>query len=108
MTREDVPQDVHDVLWTAYRDAGGNLDAGAVELAREVVRLRAKLQAARDALERASHLVPLVTVRAAIEAGDEAIDAAGLNPWCINEGLADGSEHIGSPSWLLDALDGGQ
>ena len=48
MTREDVPQDVHDVLWTAYRDAGGNLDAGAVELAREVVRLRAKLQAARE------------------------------------------------------------
>ena len=30
MTREDVPQDVHDVLWTAYRDAGGNMDAGAV------------------------------------------------------------------------------
>lgn len=50
MTREDVPQDVHDVLWTAYRDAGGNMDAGAVELAREVVRLRAKLQAARDGI----------------------------------------------------------
>lgn len=51
MTREDVPQDVHDVLWTAYRDAGGNLDAGAVELAREVVRLRAKLQAARERVD---------------------------------------------------------
>ena len=50
MTNEDVPPDVHDVLWTAYRDAGGNMDAGAVTLAREVVRLRAKFQAVRDGI----------------------------------------------------------
>lgn len=32
------------------------------------------------------------TVRQIIEAGDRAIDAAGLNPWGMNEGLAEGSE----------------
>ena len=49
MTNEDVPPDVHDVLWTAYRDAGGNMDAGAVTLAREVVRLRERVAAAAKA-----------------------------------------------------------
>ena len=48
MTNEDVPPDVHDVLWTAYRDAGGNMDAGAVTLAREVVRLRERVERARE------------------------------------------------------------
>lgn len=48
-----------------------------------------------DAAERANKLIGLLTVRQVIEGGDEAIDAAGLNPWCINEGLADGSEAIG-------------
>lgn len=47
------------------------------------------------ALERANVLAKLVTVRQAIESGDEAIEASGLNPWCMNEGLADGYEKIG-------------
>jgi hypothetical protein len=48
------------------------------------------------ALERAQKLARLVTVRQVIEAGDDAIDAAGLNPWAINEGLAEGNEPIGA------------
>ena len=48
----------------------------------------------RDALKRAKELVCLVTVKQVLEAGDAAINAAGLNPWCINEGLADGTEYI--------------
>ena len=53
------------------------------------------------ALQRADVLVRLLTVRQVIEAGDEAIEAAGLNPWCVNEGLADGSERISL--WRIDA-----
>lgn len=47
-----------------------------------------------EALKRASHLIQLLTVRQVIEGGDDAIAAAGLNPWCMNEGLADGDETI--------------
>lgn len=47
------------------------------------------------AAKRADVLVRLLTVRQVIEAGDEAIDAAGLNPYCMNEGLAEGHERIG-------------
>ena len=50
-----------------------------------------------DDLTRLKQLLPLLsrlTVRDIIEAGDEAIEAAGLNPWCINEGLAMGHERI--------------
>lgn len=59
---------------------------------------------AHEALDRLCHLlheaavlVPLLTVRQVIHAGDAAIDAAGLNPWCINEGLATGDEEINWP-----------
>lgn len=40
------------------------------------------------------------TVRQIIEAGDRAIDAAGLNPWAMNEGLATGDEH--HAPWQLE------
>lgn len=53
------------------------------------------------ALEEARVLVGLLTVRQVIEAGDEAIMASGLNPWCMNEGRADGSERIST--WSFDA-----
>jgi hypothetical protein len=43
------------------------------------------------------------TVRQVIEAGDKAIDAAGLNPWCMNEGCADGTETISL--WWLENLE---
>lgn len=40
------------------------------------------------------------TVRQIIEAGDRAIDAAGINPWAMNEGLATGEEH--HTPWQLE------
>jgi hypothetical protein len=40
------------------------------------------------------------TVRQIIEAGDRAIDAAGMNPWCMNEGLAEGNER--HTPWQLE------
>ena len=46
-------------------------------------------------LQRIAALLPLLrqlTVKQVIEAGDAAIDAAGLNPWCLKEGLVEGSE----------------
>jgi hypothetical protein len=52
------------------------------------------------AAQRAQVLVRLLTVRQVIEAGNEAIDAAGLNAYCINEGLAEGHERLGF--WQLD------
>ena len=50
----------------------------------------------REALERADKLVGLVTIKQVLDGGDAAISASGINPWCVNEGLADGSEHIGT------------
>jgi len=40
------------------------------------------------------------TVRQIIENGDRAIDAAGLNPWAMNEGLATGDER--HTPWQLE------
>lgn len=57
------------------------------------------------ALQRAEELVPLLTVRQVIQAGDDAIDAAGFNPWCINEGRATGDECIGRQWWLTEAIE---
>ena len=56
-----------------------------------------------EALERALPLLRLLTVRQVIQTGDEAINAAGLNPWAINEGLATGGEPI-SIWWAEAAL----
>ena len=69
--------------------------------AAEIARLRAEVAALREALERARVLVSLLTVRQVIAAGDDACDAAGLNPWCINEGLATGDENIAT-HWMPD------
>lgn len=54
-----------------------------------------------EALERADKLVRLLTVRQVVMAGDEACEAAGLNPWCMNEGAASGDEGIGA--WFITA-----
>lgn len=54
---------------------------------------------AKEATRRAAVLVRLFTVRQVVDAGEEALDAAGLNPWCLNEGLARGEDRL-SPSWL--------
>lgn len=48
----------------------------------------------QDELKRAKKLASLVTVRQVIDVGDEYIEAAGLNPWCLNEGLTTGDERI--------------
>lgn len=56
-----------------------------------------------SALERCKRLVGLISVRQVIENGGSAIDAAGLNPWCMNEGLATGAELI-STWWLESAI----
>lgn len=37
-------------------------------------------------------LLKMLTVRQVIQHSDEAIHACGINPYCINEGRADGSE----------------
>lgn len=47
-----------------------------------------------EALKVAVKLLGLVTVRQVIEAGNDAIEAVGLNPWCMNEGRATGDEQI--------------
>jgi hypothetical protein len=53
--------------------------------------------AERDAaLERARILVGILTVGQVIRAGDRAISAAGLNPWCLNEGRAAAEDLLGS------------
>jgi hypothetical protein len=66
-----------------------------VRLASEVnanARLIASAPELLEALKRVVVLAELVTIRQIIQAGDDAIKAAGLNPWCINEGLATGDE----------------
>lgn len=54
-----------------------------------------------EAAKRAQILLRGLTIRDVFEAGNGAIDAAGLNPYCINEGMSDGSE--GFESWWLDS-----
>jgi hypothetical protein len=48
----------------------------------------------RSQIDKLQSLARRVTIRQVIDAGDNAIKAAGLNPWCINEGLATGDETI--------------
>lgn len=74
------------------------------EMSRVERELRAERDALRAALKRAQPLIALVTVRQAINAGDDTIEAAGLNPYAINEGLATGDEPI-STWWIDAALD---
>lgn len=68
---------------------------------------RAKLVAAApdllEALERAKIIFTCLRphVRQVMEEGSNAIEAAGLNPWCINEGLATGDEPM--TFWFIDA-----
>lgn len=67
---------------------------------REAVgRLVRERHEAKEAARRAAVLVRLLTVRQVVEAGDEAVAAAGLNPWCLNEGLARAEDRL-SPGWL--------
>ena len=47
-----------------------------------------------EELEKTSKIASLVTIREIISGGDDIIDASGLNPWCMNEGLATGDETL--------------
>ncbi len=64
------------------------LIAAAPELLQELKRLR--------------ELVSLLTVRQIINAGDKYIEWAGINQWCMSEGLADGDELYSD--WRADAV----
>ena len=67
----------------------------------DLAELHCRLEEADKNNERAKVLVGLLSVRQVIEAGYTAIDAAGLDPWCMNEGKADGHEKIST--WWLNA-----
>jgi hypothetical protein len=56
-------------------------------------------------IDRARRLIGLLTVRQVIFAGDEAIEAAGINPWAVNEGLASGDEPIDT-WWMMPSPPG--
>ena len=77
----------------------------AAAAVKELLAARGKSDEVETALRRAEVLVPLLTVRQVIEAGTEAIEAAGLNPWCIAEGRATGDERIGKVWWLTEAIE---
>ncbi len=64
-----------------------------------ITALREAIAERDEIIARAARLISLLTVRQVISAGDDAITAAGLNPWCINEGLAAGEEKLNS--WWL-------
>ena len=83
MQEADFPSGAHDHF-------------AALKLNEALFQQNAELQ---KLLNRAMILAGLVTVRQVIDAGDEAIEAAGLNPWCINEGRAEGYERIST--WML-------
>lgn len=77
---------------TAYKMGA---EAARESSAAEIDRLRAILR-------RAQVLVGLITVRQVINAGNDAIEAADLNPYAMNEGLATGDEHINT--WWMDSV----
>ncbi len=59
-------------------------------------------------LQRIAALFPLLrllTVKQVIGAGDAAIAAAGLNPWCLKEGLAEGTERAVNEWRIKEAID---
>lgn len=58
------------------------------------------LQSILDVLRRAKVLVGLVGIGAILDAGDAAIDASGLNPWCVNEGRATREDK--TSTWWID------
>lgn len=91
-------------IFSMYASPNARLDLIAIVNAcnsyDRLVSDKAELMAA---LTRAEVLLRLVTIRQAIEASDEAINAAGLNPYCMNEGTATGSEGI-NPWWATAVL----
>ena len=64
----------------------------------EDAKVRAQLV---DELKKAQILLRLLTVQQVIESGGPFIEASGLNPWCLNEGLSTGNERLST--WQIDA-----
>ena len=63
---------------------------------------QARIAELEQTLRRAAPLVRLLTVRQVLlSSSNTAIEASGLNPWAINEGLATGDERI--DAWWIDA-----
>ena len=85
-----VPHDDTDGDYVRYSD-----HLAAMQREREC---RTQLVAA---LSRCEALVHLLTVRQVVSEGGKALEASGLNPWCLNEGLATGDERLST--WWIDA-----
>lgn len=81
------------------RAAIDTLDAG--ETGDDLVEsLRSVAEVAGDT----AHVVRLPTIGAAFDAGDETIEAAGIDVWCMRDGRATREERVGSnASWRLEA-----
>lgn len=59
-----------------------------------VVVQRDLLERAAGEMRRARLLCSLVTIRQIVDGGDYYIQAAKINPWCMNEGTATGNERL--------------
>lgn len=70
---------------------------------REIARLFAASPDLLKALKVAAQLLQTVTIRQVFELGTDAVNAVGLNPWCMNEGRASGDETI-SLDFIHDAI----
>lgn len=92
MTRERAKE-----LWPIIKAFAEGKDIEVKYQPNEGIEDPADLRKQRDelveALKKAQTLVSLLTVGQVIDAGDEAINAAGFNPWCLNEG-AEKNEQI--------------
>jgi hypothetical protein len=75
-------------------DGEDGLRQAYVQDLRDFRTARAAVAELIEAAKRADKLIRLLTVRQVIEAGDEYIEAAGLNPYCMNEGLAEGGDRV--------------
>jgi hypothetical protein len=56
----------------------------------------------REQLKSLVRIMPDMTIRDILDRGDEVIEASGLNPWCVNEGLATGDE-LHDVTWRAQA-----
>jgi hypothetical protein len=72
----------------------------AIEFVSYVDSLTDENRELREVLARAKVLIRLLTVQQVFDAGTPAITASGLNPWCMNEGLATGRELLST--WWMD------
>jgi hypothetical protein len=78
---------------------GIDADGYAVVMNPHDAQLISAAPAMYEALLRAKTLLQALTLAAVIGTNGRVIEAAGLNPWCINEGLATGQESV-DVSWL--------